>query len=113
MPPVEKEVWQLLHDIETGKRPISKEKPSDGRSYIALHYGEVNYTCEDGWRFTVFYDCGEWDFFTRFVTPEGDELWRSEFPEALKNYKPPEEIRKSIYGEPGYLSRWLNRETEG
>ncbi len=104
------EIWSLIRDIETGTRWLKKHlDPESKWSYLALHYGNVAFTSNDGWKLIVFFDCGEWDNFDRFISPSGETLRYGAFPDDLKYYTPPIEVRKIMYGEPGYLAYHLDR----
>lgn len=99
----EAEVFQLLYAIEDGRVELEKEP---GRDSLSDYYGTVEFQTDNSWTIVVFFDCGGWDYIAQVTSPEGDQLDYEEFSERLKNYSPSKVVRRSIYGEPGYLGYW-------
>jgi hypothetical protein len=93
----------FLRSIENGQRVPTKILPMPCRfDYLSLHYGNVDFHVSDGWVMTVFFDCGEFDYIDSIRTPEGKRFDYDDFSEAIRNYRPPKNIRMVMYGEPGY-----------
>jgi hypothetical protein len=91
------EVWKLVHDIETGAVSLSCDcEPQN------VYAGNVLYTASNGWKLVVFNDCNEWDYFDRFIAPDGRQLDYAEMPEEMRRYSPGDEVSWRAYGIPCY-----------
>lgn len=50
--------------------------------------GNVDFTLEDGWRITVFNDCGEWDYIDTVTSPAGWSIDFDLMPSRLRHWRP-------------------------
>lgn len=94
------DILRLLKDIEEGTVQIEAQLEDDS---LSSFYGEVTFNTDNGWKFIVFFDCGEWDYLDTVISPDGDEMDYGMMGEGLMFYSPPENVRKEIYNSPGYL----------
>jgi len=51
-------------------------------------WGEVYYSCSNGWKVVTFVDGGGWDYIDHFVGPGGNVLDYDDMPNALQHYNP-------------------------
>ena len=69
---------QLLKIAESVKAP--ENIPCDSPDWS----GDKEFDADDGWKVTIFYDCGELDFIDHFKAPNGEEIqfwdWPDEHP---------------------------------
>lgn len=81
------ELIAVLNGIENGSIPLKNIRGEHGSSSI-LHFEAL------GWKFCVFDDCGEWDYFEWIESPTGE---RRSFPihpasddidDILENWQP-------------------------
>lgn len=61
-----REVYQLLKDVALGVRQMS----TGGTSWNELYCGNVLISI-DGWKLTLYNDCGELDYCEACVSPDG------------------------------------------
>jgi hypothetical protein len=47
-------------------------------------FGDVELPAKDGWRVAFFYDCGELDYISHFVSPDGAVVDFWEWPESAE-----------------------------
>jgi hypothetical protein len=52
----------------------------DGAPWSEVYCGDVEFRTASGWRFVVFNDCEEWDYFDAIESPDGraldfDDIW--------------------------------------
>ena len=81
---LELRVLDVLKRIDTGELPLT-------------YHGEEDFLCRystpNGWKFVVFDDAAEWDYFDSLTTPEG-EVYRYDDIVAhmprVKYYEPPD-----------------------
>ena len=71
--------WQQLLEI------VEATRPPDIQSQDSPNWcSDVLFAARDGWKFSIFYDCGELDYIDHFVTPAGHEIdfwdWPDENP---------------------------------
>lgn len=62
-----REVYQLLKDVALGTRQLSNASET---SWTAVYCGNVHFDV-DGWKITLFNDCGELDYCEKCIAPDG------------------------------------------
>ena len=96
------EVRELLLGIEQGNIGLRKSLPPE-QDTLEAHYGVVEFVADSSWVLGIFFDCGEWDFIDHIIDPDGNRVEYEELPLILRNYGPPEKVRREVYNSPGYL----------
>ena len=96
-----REIFEVLHSIERGDLWVWRDSNNISGSYLSMYLGEVKYKVNNGWRLTVLFAGGRWYHIISVTTPEGRELTFEDFTQSLKEYKPIQNVRKIMYGEPG------------
>jgi hypothetical protein len=79
----ESEILAVIRDIEAGLLVVEKDTVWDMG-------GCPTFATSNGWRFVVFNDCGEWDYFESISAPDGrfvDEVIDAEMP-VVAGYAP-------------------------
>lgn len=85
------DVFKILKSIEDGTRRvfISRELMLERLSGV-IDCGDFLFVTEDGWKMSVFIDCGEWDYLNWMESPKGAR--RDGIPSAagspLHHYRP-------------------------
>ena len=69
-------VWELLEMAESVKPPDFNDD----------YYHDIEFPAKDGWKVVIFYDCGELDYITHFINPEGDVIDFWEWPGDAYNH---------------------------
>jgi hypothetical protein len=59
------DLWFLLELAESTNAP--SEQPSDSVNWCH----DVVFNCKNGWKVVIFYDCGELDYISYFINPDG------------------------------------------
>jgi hypothetical protein len=67
----EKEVLDVLLAVERGEVTIPREEAIAAEE---AYCGNVTYHLSNGWVFTIFNDCGEWDYIDEVVAADGRSL---------------------------------------
>lgn len=104
----EQEVLDVLHAIERGEVTIPEEQR---KAAAEVYCGNVEFTCSNGWRFTIFNDCDEWDYIDEVTAPDGrmirsddiagvDVPFGSEPMRELYLYAPPVHLAMGQWGIP-------------
>lgn len=70
------DVWKLLEIAESTNAP--EEQPSDSDNWCA----DVSFDAKDGWKVIIFYDCGDLDYISHFISPTGEVIDFWEWPES-------------------------------
>mgnify|MGYP003395020210 CR=1 FL=1 len=96
----------VLKALEEGRITAKAQvKPQD------VFAGDVVYDLSNGWKMTVFNDCGDWDYVDSFELPNGEHLTYEEmttcdesdedkgplYPDLVR-HTPTEEVQKRVYG---------------
>jgi hypothetical protein len=79
----EAEILAVIRDIEAGRLSVVKDTVWDMG-------GCPTFTTSSGWKFVVFNDAGQWDYFESISAPDGrflDDVIDSEFP-VVTDYAP-------------------------
>jgi hypothetical protein len=65
-----------FEEVQTRVQGVLKRVDAGEVALIVLEdQGDViHYATADGWRFVVFIDAGEWDYFEGIITPEGESF---------------------------------------
>lgn len=96
----EAEILTVLHAIESGTITLTPEM--DPQMVCA---GDVTYYASNGWKLTVFNDCGEWDYLDSVETSDGRQMAFDDLETlaSIRNYHPSDEVAWTRYRIPGYL----------
>jgi hypothetical protein len=81
------EAFEVLTKIEAGEISIS----ADGATWDEVFDGNVRFLAGNGWRFTVYLDIGDWDYFDRIISVDGVELdfgWIADNSHDLFEWEP-------------------------
>ncbi len=81
----EREILDVIRAIEAGAVTVTKSDPWNYEGNDCPVF-----TTSNGWRFVVFNDVDEWDYFESITAPNGRRLARAEMDEmpVLKRYWP-------------------------
>lgn len=93
----ENEVLAVLHAIERGEVTI----PEDDRRAAIEGWGDVEFTCSNGWRFVIYNDAGVWDYIIEVVAPDGRTLDSGDLSVSMPRlfeYRPPRDLAMSLWG---------------
>jgi hypothetical protein len=66
----------------TATELLSEVKRANIPEEIPGQFGNEEFTTQDGWKITIFYDCGEFDYIDKIVTPEG-QVYEYPFSEFI------------------------------
>jgi hypothetical protein len=61
--------WEQLLELAESVNPPD-EQPNDSSDWC----GDKEFVTDKGWKVIIFYDCGELDYISHFITPDGEEL---------------------------------------
>jgi len=78
---------EVLTKIEAGEISIS----TDGKTWDEICYGEVWFIAGNGWRFTVYLDGGDWNYFDRITSVDGVSIdfdWIADNSPDLSDWSP-------------------------
>lgn len=81
------EALQVLAQIEACAISID----TDGATWAEVYDGLVTFLAGNGWRFTVYLDAGDWDYFDKIISADGTVLdfdWISDNSVELYHYSP-------------------------
>jgi hypothetical protein len=104
-PPIEDEdLHGLLLAIERGEVGLRQAPAADE---FGRFTGDTEYETSNGWRLTVFIDCGEWDYLNSVTSPHGARADVDAIDAAMPDsatYRPSRECAAAAWGvnEPGW-----------
>ncbi len=90
----EKEILEVLKDIEKGKLKL---KSIDNQ--LKIYSGNLVYNITNGWQITIYKDANNWDYIDSIKTHYGEKIDFEKLDSLpqIKNYCPPKEVCFNIY----------------
>jgi len=79
----EREILDVIDAIESGTVAVIKSDPWNYEGNDCPVF-----TTSSGWRFVVFNDIDEWDYFESISAPDGRKIRRSDEMPTVRNYWP-------------------------
>ncbi|MFA7447264.1 MAG: hypothetical protein WCY77_02400 [Weeksellaceae bacterium] len=91
----EKDIINFLKDIENGKLSINPLINLED-----VYSDNIIYSVNNGWEITIFKDGDFWDYIDNIKTSNGEIINFNQLDSMInvRNYEPPLEIAKRVYG---------------
>lgn len=88
----EKQILNLLHEIENGSLKITM-RPNQNTLM-----GEILYDIENGWGIAIFIDCFVWDYVSYILDENKNRIYEYKNDSPISEYECSDEASKSVYG---------------